>query len=44
MPTNAAIARVVIDTNVFISAIVLPLSIPRRAVDRALDRGVLAFF
>ena len=33
--------RIVVDTNVFVSAIILPLSIPRQAVDRALDRGVL---
>jgi putative PIN family toxin of toxin-antitoxin system len=35
--------RFVVDTNVFISAIVLPLSVPRRAVDKALDLGVLLF-
>jgi putative PIN family toxin of toxin-antitoxin system len=35
--------RVVIDTNVFVSAIFLPLSTPRRAVDWVLDRGVLLF-
>lgn len=35
--------RIIVDTNVFISAIILPLSIPRQAVDRALDRGVLLF-
>lgn len=35
--------RLVVDTNVFVSAIVLPLSVPRRAVDQALDQGVLLF-
>jgi putative PIN family toxin of toxin-antitoxin system len=33
--------RIVVDANVFVSAIVLPLSIPRQAVDKALDHGVL---
>jgi putative PIN family toxin of toxin-antitoxin system len=35
--------RIVVDTNVFVSAIVLPLSVPRQAVDKALDYGVLLF-
>ena len=35
--------RFVVDTNVFVSAIVLPLSVPRKAVDKALDQGVLLF-
>ena len=35
--------RIVIDTNVFVSAIMLPSSPPRQAVDRALDVGVLLF-
>ena len=35
--------RVVVDTNVFVSAVVLPFSVPRRAVDKALDQGVLLF-
>jgi uncharacterized protein len=35
--------RFVIDTNVFVSAVLLPLSIPRQAVDKALDHGVLLF-
>jgi uncharacterized protein len=35
--------RAVVDTNVFVSAIIFPLSVPRQAVDRALDRGVLLF-
>jgi hypothetical protein len=39
MPT----LRLVVDTNVFVSAIILPLSVPRRAVDQALDNGVLLF-
>jgi uncharacterized protein len=38
-----ALDRFVTDTNVFVSAIVLPLSIPRQAVDKALDHGVLLF-
>ena len=33
----------VVDTNVFVSAIVLPLSVPRKAVDKALHQGVLLF-
>jgi uncharacterized protein len=35
------IHRLVVDTNVFVSAIVAPHSIPRQAVDRVLDNGVL---
>jgi uncharacterized protein len=35
--------RLVVDTNVFVSAIALPLSVPRKAVDKALDQGVLLF-
>lgn len=35
--------RIVIDTNVFVSAVVLPLSVPRQAVDKALDFGQLLF-
>jgi uncharacterized protein len=35
--------RIVIDTNVFVSAVPLPLSVPRQAVDRALDDGTLLF-
>jgi uncharacterized protein len=35
--------RIVIDTNVFVSAVALPLSVPRQAVDKALDNGVLLF-
>jgi len=38
-----ALERIVVDTNVFVSAIVLPLSVPRQAVDKALDHGVLLF-
>ncbi len=37
----SASRRMVVDTNVFISATLLPHSIPRQAVDRALDEGVL---
>ena len=33
--------RIIIDTNVFIGAIILPLSVPRQVVDKALDHGVL---
>jgi len=33
--------RIIVDTNVFVSAIILPTSIPRQAVDKALDRAVL---
>lgn len=33
----------VIDTNVFVSATVLPLSVPRHAVDEALDDGTVLF-
>jgi len=33
--------RVVIDTNVLVSALVLPTSVPRQAVDKALDVGVV---
>jgi putative PIN family toxin of toxin-antitoxin system len=35
--------RIVIDTNVFFSAVVLPQSVPRQAVDKALDSGLLLF-
>ena len=35
--------RFVVDTNVLVSAIVLPLSVPRKAVDKALDQGGLLF-
>jgi len=31
--------RVVLDTNVVISAMLLPLSVPRRALDRAMQEG-----
>lgn len=37
------IDRIVVDTNVFVSAIVAPRSIPRQAVDQVLDNGVLLF-
>jgi putative PIN family toxin of toxin-antitoxin system len=33
--------RIVADTNVFVSAIILPLSVPRQAVEYALDHSVL---
>lgn len=35
--------RCVVDTNVLVSAIVFPLSVPRQAVDKALSDGVLLF-
>ena len=35
--------RIVVDTNVLVSGIVLPASLPRQAVDKALDHGVLLF-
>jgi putative PIN family toxin of toxin-antitoxin system len=37
------IDRIVVDTNVFVSAIMAPRSIPRQAVDQASDNGVLLF-
>jgi len=40
MPTQD---RLLIDTNVFVSAVVLPQSVPRQAVDKALGLGVLLF-
>ena len=36
-------SRFLVDTNVFVSAIMLPNSVPRRAVDKAIDDGVLLF-
>ena len=33
--------RIVVDTNVFVSAIALSRSVPRQAVNRMLDSGVL---
>ena len=36
-------ARIVIDTNVFVSATMLRHSIPRQAVDKAFDSGVVLF-
>lgn len=38
-----ALDRFVIDTNVFVSAIALPSSVPRQAVDKALARGLVLF-
>ena len=35
--------RCVVDTNVLVSAMVFPLSVPRQAVDKALSDGVLLF-
>jgi predicted nucleic acid-binding protein len=33
--------RVVVDTNVLVSAVLLPRSMPRRALDRKLEHGSL---
>ncbi len=38
-----ALNRIVVDTNVFVSAIALPRSVPRQAVDQALAHGLLLF-
>jgi len=35
--------RFVFDTNVIVSAVILPLSVPRQSVNKALDEGVLLF-
>ncbi len=35
--------RLVVDTNVFASALIFPRSVPRKAVDYALDHGVAIF-
>jgi uncharacterized protein len=35
--------RLVVDTNVFASAIIFPGSVPRQVVDHALDHGVTIF-
>jgi putative PIN family toxin of toxin-antitoxin system len=35
--------RIVVDTNVFVSAILVSDSVPSRAVDKALDSGILLF-
>lgn len=35
--------RIVVDTNVFVSALLLPRSIPRQAIEQVLDNGVLLF-
>jgi uncharacterized protein len=35
--------RCVIDTNVFVSAILWPQSVPRQAVNQVIDNGVLLF-
>jgi putative PIN family toxin of toxin-antitoxin system len=35
--------RLVVDTNVFTSAIIFPRSVPRQVVDHALDHGVVIF-
>jgi putative PIN family toxin of toxin-antitoxin system len=38
-----ATSRLVVDTNIFVSAIILPLSVPRRAVEQSLAEGLLLF-
>jgi uncharacterized protein len=38
-----ALDRFVVDTNVFVSAIALPRSVTRQAVDKALAHGLLLF-
>ncbi|MGC2138280.1 MAG: putative toxin-antitoxin system toxin component, PIN family, partial [Candidatus Sulfotelmatobacter sp.] len=35
--------RLVVDTNVFASAVIFPRSVPRQVVNHALDRGVVLF-
>jgi putative PIN family toxin of toxin-antitoxin system len=35
--------RLVVDTNVFASAIIFPRSVPRQVVDHAFDHGVVIF-
>ena len=35
--------RLVVDTNVFASAIIFPRSVPRQVVDHVLDHGVVIF-
>jgi putative PIN family toxin of toxin-antitoxin system len=35
--------RIVVDTNVFVSAVLLPGSVPSRTVDKVLDNAVLLF-
>jgi putative PIN family toxin of toxin-antitoxin system len=37
------LGRLVVDTNVFASAIIFPRSVPRQVVDHALDHGVVIF-
>ncbi|HTW56724.1 MAG TPA: putative toxin-antitoxin system toxin component, PIN family [Terriglobales bacterium] len=34
-------SRIVVDTNVFVSAVIFPLSIPRQAVNLVLEHGLL---
>ena len=36
-----ALGRIVIDTNVLVSATILPTSVPRQAVDSALNDGIV---
>src|SRR5271167_775809 len=38
-----ALDRIVVDTNVVVSAIMLPLSVPLQAIKKARRRGVLLF-
>ncbi len=34
-------SRIVVDTNVFVSGVIFPLSIPRQAVNLVLEQGIL---
>ena len=40
-PHRPDLDRIVVDTNVFVSAIIFPSSVPRQVVDHALDQDVL---
>jgi uncharacterized protein len=42
-PRTPELDRIVVDTNVFVSAIVVSGSVPSRALDKALDIGILLF-
>jgi predicted nucleic acid-binding protein len=37
------LGRLVLDTNIFASAVIFPRSTPRQVVDRVLDHGVVLF-
>lgn len=38
---KSSLPRVVFDTNVIVSALLLPASVPRRSFDKALDQGTI---